>query len=146
MSPRGSLQLSATWTYAIVGGVASIPLTVGAYWLSGTGSEFSLNMVILGGLFAGYLASGSVADGTAAGVRAGVIGSAPGVVWLLAEAVPAALAAGGPTAFRVAAVALAVGLGVLPPIIGAVGGFVGGKIGGWLAGKTGRRRRSAVGN
>jgi len=144
MSPRGSLGPSETWTYALLGGVASIPLTVSAYWLSGMGSDFSLNMVVGGGLLAGYLAGGSTVSSAAAGVRAGVVGSAPGVVWILAQTGPAASAAGGPTAFRVAAGLLAVGVGVLPFLIGAVGGFVGGKVGGWLAGKTGRRRSAAV--
>ncbi|GAB3311840.1 hypothetical protein GCM10027355_02940 [Haloplanus salinarum] len=124
--------------------MASIPPTVGAYWLSGMGSDFSLDMVVVGGLLAGYLAGGSTVDGTAAGVRAGVIGSAPGVVWILGQTVPAAFGAGGPVAFRVAAVGLAVGSGVLPPLIGAPGGFLGGKVGGWLAGKTGRRRSAPV--
>ncbi|WP_251343502.1 DUF5518 domain-containing protein [Haloplanus halophilus] len=140
MAPRKPLPLSETWTYALVGGGASIPLTVGAYWLSGMGSHFSLNMVAVGGLIAGYLAARSrSADATAAGVRAGLVGSIPAVAWALSESIPAALGAAGPTPFTVGAVVLALGLGLAAVVIGVVAGLIGGKVGGWLAGKVGRR-------
>jgi hypothetical protein len=137
---------SETWTYALLGGVASIPLTGGAYWLSGTGSYFSLNMVVVGGLVAGYLAYGTAADCAAAGLRAGLIGSLPGVGWLLTETVPAALAATGPLPFRAVATVAGVGLGVVLVVVVAIAGLLGGKAGGWLAGKTGWRRGPTVGN
>ncbi|MEF8781550.1 MAG: DUF5518 domain-containing protein [Haloarculaceae archaeon] len=75
------LRITETWRYGLVGGLVSIPLTGGLYWLSGAGNELSFNMVVLGGVLAGYLAPPAV-DSTAAGIRAGVIGSLPGL-WLL---------------------------------------------------------------
>lgn len=101
MSPIDSLhdRPGATWTCALVGGVASLPLTLGLYWSSGAGNEFSLNAVVLGGLLAGYLATGRGADATVAGGRAGLIGGLP-AVWVLAGDVVPALAASGPAWFR----------------------------------------------
>ncbi|MFC6977144.1 DUF5518 domain-containing protein [Halomicroarcula sp. GCM10025709] len=49
--------MTATWKYALIGGVATLPFTIGFYWQSRMGSEFSLNMVFWGGLLAGYLAA-----------------------------------------------------------------------------------------
>lgn len=41
MAPFGPLRLSPTWKYALVGGLVSIPLSLGHYWLSGMGENFS---------------------------------------------------------------------------------------------------------
>lgn len=95
MSPP--LRASATWTYALVGGIASIPFTVGRCWLSGAGSRFSLNAVSFGGLLAGSLASAvaTETDGSGVGFRAGVVDGPPGV-WLLVDVLGAATVLPGP--------------------------------------------------
>lgn len=137
-----SLRPSATWRYALLGGIASIPLTLAAYWLSGTGSEFSLNMVFFGGLVAGYLARrGSAAvDGDAVGIRAGVIGGVPAVAWMASRTLPTAVDVSGTLPFRVGAVAVTGVLAAFAVVLGALVGLLGAKVGGWLAKKLGGGR------
>lgn len=138
--------LSDAWRCALLGGVASIPLTVGLYWLSGAGSDLSLNMVFVGGLFAGILAHSRSADVESAGFRAGLVGALPGV-WVLGEILQVAATVGGPLAFRIAAGLLVIctftmvlGLG------GGVAGFFGAKVGAWLAAHDLVPRLPAAGN
>lgn len=127
--------LSETWRCALLGGVASIPLTVSLYWLSGAGNELSLNMVFVGGLLAGFLAQSRSADVGSAGFRAGVVGGLPGL-WILAEILEMAATVSGPLAFRVVAGLLVAGTfaAVLATAAG-VAGFLGAKVGAWLAAK-----------
>jgi hypothetical protein len=140
--------VTETWKYALIGGVASIPLTIGLYWQSGMGSEFSLNMVFFGGLFAGYLVSAAATetDGSSVGFRAGVVGGLPGL-WLLVDLLEAAVAWSSPLWFRVVATsALAVGFATILLAFAGVVGFLGAKVGGWLARKTGAQRTPPLGN
>ncbi|KPN28909.1 hypothetical protein SY89_03143 [Halolamina pelagica] len=143
-----SLHVTETWTYALIGGIASLPFTVGSYWLSGMGSEISLNMVFFGGLVAGYLASAAATepDVSHVGFRAGVIGGLPGL-WLLVDLFVAAITWGSPLWFRFVAIPL-LAVGFTIALLGFAGivGFLGSKVGGWLATKTGGKRPAAVGN
>lgn len=146
-SERPSTPRFEAWKYGLLGGIVSIPLTVGAYWATGMGNEFSLNLVVVGGLLVGYLAEKrDLAVGSdAVGLRAGVVGGVPGVVWLLwARFVPAGVGSvTRPSAVEAATVLLVAvfGLG-----IGALVGLVGGAIGGWLARKVGGGRPEPVGS
>lgn len=103
------LRVTATWKYALIGGLISLPFTIGLYWLSGMGSEFSLNIVFFGGILAGYLASTAATETVASsvGFRAGVVGGLPGL-WLLVDLLEAAIAWASPLWFRVVAVLMLV--------------------------------------
>lgn len=142
------LRVTATWKYALIGGLTSLPFTIGLYWLSGMGSEFSLNMVFFGGLFAGYLASTAAmeTDASSVGFRAGAVGGLPGL-WLLVDLLEAAIAWGSPLWFRVVAVSM-LAAGFTAVLLGFAGlvGLLGAKVGGWLAKKTGAQRTPPVGN
>jgi len=142
------LRVTATWKYALIGGLTSLPFTIGLYWLSGMGSEFSLNVVFFGGLLAGYLASAAAMEtnSSSVGFRAGVVGGLPGL-WLLMDLLEAAIAWSSPLWFRaLAASMLAVGFTTV--LLGFAGlvGLLGAKAGGWLARKTGAHRTPPVGN
>lgn len=142
------LQVTETWKYALTGGIASLPLTIGLYWQSGLGDEFSLNMVFFGGAIAGFLASAAVSetDCTSVGFRAGVIGGLPGL-WLLVDLAEAAITWGSPIWFRIVAVSLlAVGFTTILLAFAGVVGLLGAKVGGWLATKVGTQRIPLVGN
>ena len=147
IGPR-QLRVTETWKYALIGGIASLPLTVGLYWRSGMGSEFSLNMVFFGGLFAGYLANAAATetDGSSVGFRAGVVGGLPGL-WLVVDLLEAAIAWSSPLWFRVVAVSMLV-VGFTTALLGFAGfvGLLGAKVGGWLAKKTGAHRTPPAGN
>lgn len=139
---------SSTWRCALVGGITSIPLTVGLYWLSGMGNELSLNMVFFGGLIAGFLAKTrrTDANASAAGIRAGIVGVVPGL-WFLVDVSEAATALSGPLWFRSAAIILVAGTIVVVLFgLGALVGLLGAKVGGWLAGKDRLQRLPFVSN
>lgn len=117
------------WKYAVVGGLASIPLTVGAFWLAGGGGRFPLLVVFFGGLVAGLFDRDVSAR---AGIGAGVIGGLPGLGWIL----PAmrSTASDFATAWSlppVEPVLLAL-FGVIVLVIAGVIGLIGGVAGGWL--------------
>lgn len=141
-------QVTATWKYSLIGGGASLPFTIGLYWLSGMGSEFSLNMMFFGGLLAGYLASAASTetDGSSVGFRAGVVGGLPGL-WLVVDLLEAAIAWSSPLWFRVVAVWMLT-VGFTTVLLGFAGlvGLLGARVGGWLAKKTGAHRTPPVGN
>ena len=140
--------MTETWKYALIGGIASLPLTIGLYWQSGMSSEFSLNMVFWGGLIAGYLASTAATEtnSSSAGFRAGVVGGLPGL-WQVVGLIEAAITWSSPLWFRVGAV-LMLAIGFTTVLLGFAGivGLLGAKAGGWLAKKTGALRTPAVGN
>ncbi|WP_380676870.1 DUF5518 domain-containing protein [Salinigranum sp. GCM10025319] len=134
--------LTPTWRYALVGGIVSMPLSLGLYWYSGMGTDFSLNMVFVGGLLAGYLAKRGSVDAKSAGLRAGVIGALPGLVWIFPGILTTArtLTDSFPPTMAVSVVVFSgMVLG-----IGALAGLIGGAIGGWLVEKLGGTRTPGV--
>jgi NhaP-type Na+/H+ or K+/H+ antiporter len=136
MSGQVSGFVPDTWRYALVGGVVSIPLSLGLYWYSGMGNDFSFNMVVVGGLLAGYLAERNAADAKPAGLRAGLVGSLPGLAWILPRIARNVAAEWSP-------LPIAVFLCLFTLIafgIGAVAGVIGGAVGGWLFEKVESRR------
>jgi hypothetical protein len=140
--------MTETWKYALIGGLVSLPFTIGLYWQSGMENELSLNMVFFGGLLAGYLASAAATEtnSSSVGFRAGVVGGLPGL-WLVAELLDAAIAWSSPLWFRVVAVSM-LAVGFTTVLLGFAGlvGLLGAKAGGWLAKKTGAYRTPPVGN
>jgi hypothetical protein len=136
MSRQVSDFVPETWRYALVGGIVSIPLSLGLYWYTGMGNDFSLNMVTVGGLLAGYLAKRNSVDAKPAGVRAGLIGALPGLAWILPQ-IARNVAAG----WSLLPIAVFLCLfTVIIFVIGAVAGVIGGAIGGWLFKKMGNQK------
>jgi hypothetical protein len=136
----GSLhdRLGDRWTYALLPGLGSLPLTTVAYWQSG--SELSLSPVLLAGVLAGYLSKRRTDESAGVGVRTGLVGGLS-VVWVLVDVLRAASALAGPPWFVAAGVVFTAGTLVLVAVVGfglaALAGAVGGRIGGWLAGRAG---------
>ena len=128
------VRVSETWRYALLGGVGSIPVTLFLYWLSGLGSELSLNMVLVGGLVAGYLSKRGSADAKSAGFRAGMIGGLPGV-WFLYDRAAAFVGIAEPLPLQAMAVAMLIGLTGFVLVISGIAGLIGAKVGAWLATK-----------
>jgi uncharacterized membrane protein YeaQ/YmgE (transglycosylase-associated protein family) len=140
--------VTETWKYALIGGIASLPLTIGLYWQSGMRDELSLNMVFFGGVLAGYLASTAATetDGASVGFRAGAVGSLPGL-WLVVDLLKAGVAWFSPLWFRVVAVSvLTVGFSIVLLVFAGLVGLLGAKVGGWLAKKAGTQQTSPTGN
>lgn len=139
MSPNSLLpsrpNLTATWKYAIVGGLVTVPLTLNRYWSAGVDDVISLNAVVLGGIVAGYLAKRSAdADARRAGVRAGLVGGLP-ALWLLGGGFLSAAAAAEPTWFLAVAALFGVAIALFVLGLASLSGLLGAKVGGWLAEK-----------
>jgi hypothetical protein len=142
------LRISETWKYALIGGLLSLPLTIGLYWQSGMSDELSLNMVFIGGVLAGYLARSAATrtDVATAGVRAGLVGSLPGL-WFVATLLEAAIWWSSPLWFRVVAVSvLLFGFTSMLLVVSGLVGLLGAKVGGWVVVKTGAERTPPVGD
>lgn len=131
-TPTESEHAEGTWRYALYGGLASIPLTVWINWDPAVGSEFSLNMVTVGGLIAGFLAQRASLDVRAVGVRAGLIGAVPAIVQLFPQLIRVAADLSAPWPL-VPALVVAIIFSVMVLGVGALGGFIGSVVGGWLA-------------
>lgn len=117
-----------TWRYGLVGGIVSIPLSLGLYWYSGTGNHFSINMAVVGGVLAGCLAKRNSIDAKPAGLHAGLIGVLPGFTWILPQIVTSVAAEWSVLPLAIFSTIFA----VLIFSIGALAGVLGGAVGGWL--------------
>lgn len=122
------------WKYALVGGVASLPLTAFSYWQ--TGSELSLGAVVFGGGLAGYLATRRDGESNGVGARAGIVGGLP-VLWILFDILAATSWLDGPVWFVTSATLLTIGFTLVVAVLGfglaALVGEVGARVGSWLA-------------
>jgi hypothetical protein len=133
--------LTPAWRYGLLGGLASIPLTAGLYWLSETPNELSLNMVFVGGLVAGYLAAvgAEQVEAGPVGVRTGLVGCLPGL-WIVLDTYLFTATAGGPAWFRTYGLGIVVfTFTVIAALLSIVVGVLGAKVGAWLATKRGGR-------
>lgn len=144
----GSARLTPVWRYGLVGGLTSIPLTAGLYWLSETANELSLDMVAVGGLIAGYLAAAGTEQVRAAsvGVRTGLVGSLP-AIWLVLDTFLTAGTVRGPMWFRTFGTGvILISITVVAVLISIVGGVLGARVGGWLATKLDHRPTAVAGS
>lgn len=128
-----SKDISPTWKFALIGGLASLPFTTLSYWQ--TGSELSFNPVFFGGVLAGYLSTRNLGTSSSVGVRAGIIGSLP-IVWMLFDILEVTSGLSGPSWFVASGTILAIGFIVLGFGLAALVGKLGAKVGAWIARKT----------
>jgi len=137
--PRYPLK-SGTWRYGIIGGIVSIPLSVGLYWLSGMGTNFSTLPIFFGGLLAGYLVQKNSGTPARAGIAAGILGGLPGYIWIFPQVIQTVTAwSSSPGAVVILGISIAaiVAVATLP-------GLIGGVVGGWLGKKVKKKQIPAV--
>jgi hypothetical protein len=131
----GPLQLTETWTYALVGGLLALPFTALEVWRSP--ENITLGAVLVGSVFAGYLIKRRGGNSTATGLRAALIGGIP-ALWALNELLWAISNIPNPPWFQAVSVGMALGFGGLMVVVVAVFGAIAGRFGGWLAERRGR--------
>ncbi|WP_338742275.1 DUF5518 domain-containing protein [Haloplanus salilacus] len=131
----GPLQLSETWTYALVGGLLALPFTALEVWRSP--ENITLGAVVAGSVFAGYLIKRRGGNSTATGLRAALIGGIP-ALWALNELLWAVSSIPNPPWFQAVSVGMALAFGGLILLVVAVSGALAGRFGGWLAERRGR--------
>jgi len=141
MSPLAPLLQrvrSPTWQYALLGGLASIPLTL-ALQLQSPTSTWNGSGIALCALAAGYLAKRRGLESTPVGARAGAIGAFPVLLSLL-DRIPFVVGLAQPAWF--AAVQLVVVLAAISVLVSgiALAGGIAGRLGGWLAERSGHPR------
>ena len=140
----GPLQLTSTWTYALVGGLLALPFTALDAWRSP--ENITLGVVVVGSVLAGYLVKRRGGNSTATGLRAALIGGFP-VLWALNDLLWAVPTIPNPPWFQAMGVAMTVALGGVILALVALFGALAGRVGGWLAERLGHgggpdRRRS----
>jgi hypothetical protein len=125
------------WKYALIGGIASVVLTLGFYWQSMVNNSYSTLPVLAGGIVAGFLARAASieANSGSVGLRAGYIGALPGL-WLLGDFIEALVVTPNPTVVRFAfGTMIMCSITTVVVLLAAINGILGGKVGGWVATK-----------
>jgi hypothetical protein len=131
----GLLELTETWTYALVGGLLALPFTALDVWRSP--EHIPLGAILVGSVFAGYLIKRRGGNSTATGVRAALIGGIPSL-WALNELLWGTSNIPNPPWFQAVSVAMALAFGGLVLLAVALSGALAGRFGGWLAERRGR--------
>lgn len=135
-----------TWKYAIGGGLASVPFSIGFYWVAAMGDTFVTFPIVFAGILAGYLAQKNSRDPIPTGMVAGIVGSVPAYLWIFPQLIQTATGFADAWASPLGAavvIVFSISLFILAPTLpGLMGGF----FGGWLAKRTGTDQAAAVGS
>jgi len=129
MSPSLLHTSPSAWRAALVGALASLPVTALVNWLPDSEADIAGGMMIFGALIAGGIAANRSTDPATAGLLAGLLG---GVVAILtpvfaggSPSIEALIAWSSPSSLVLfAAIAL---------VLASIFGLVFGRIGGWVA-------------
>lgn len=121
-------SLSPAWKFALIGTVASIPITIVLNWLPEqiAQADFGAAIFVFGALIAGFVATVYSSDPGTAGLLTGFIGAVVGV------GTSTVVAGETLTSSLFTAVFFLFGMGLLVVIASLFGLFFG-RIGGWLA-------------
>jgi hypothetical protein len=124
-------RISQEWHYALLGGLGSVPFTLGGFLWSG--STVSFLPLLFGATLAGYLATRETGTVRGVGLRTGLVGGVPALIVAYADVVGVALGMGWPAWFLPVGLALlavvVLGLGsALAAVVGAIGARFGGML------------------
>lgn len=129
-SPRA---VPSAWRFALIGALASLPVTVLVNWLPNSKADIGGGIMIFGAFIAGVIAAFRSIDPDAAGFRAGLLGGIVGILTPIVAAVSSTIETtviAWPSPSRIAFfVVFSVVVLVLTPLFGLVCG----RIGGWVA-------------
>jgi hypothetical protein len=134
LTRMSSSSLPAVWRFAIVGTLASLPITVVVNWLPDSEAAIGGGIMIFGAFIAGIVAETRSANPGAAGLRAGVLAGVVAGLTLLVEVASTTQL----SVLSVAFVVLASGLAL---IVAPAFGLVFGRIGGWTVNTVTSRLR-----
>jgi hypothetical protein len=124
-------SLSLHWRYALLGGTLCAPFTLLTYWQ--TGSSLSPGWILCGGVLVGYLAARRHDIRRDVGLRVGVVGAVPVVLWMFADLAAFVVTLSQPAWFGVLQLLLVVGFLAVITGLSACCGELGGRIGRRLA-------------
>jgi hypothetical protein len=119
-------RIPQVWHVAILGTIAALPATVLINWLPNSEVTVGGGVMLVGAMIAGAVAANRSVDPSAAGLRAGFLGSVIAVsVFILTEGTTVTWSLNTIMFFLVAVVMLL--------CISPVFGLISGRIGGWVA-------------
>jgi hypothetical protein len=134
-SPLHTRSLPATWRFAILGALVSLPITVVVNWLPDSRATIGGGIMILGAFIAGVVAATRSTDSGAAGLRAGLIAAVVSVVTFVVT--------GGTTvAWPLSRVVFFVFASGLVLCVVPVFGLVCGRVGGWIVNTVASRSKT----
>jgi hypothetical protein len=125
---------------AVVGALASLPVTLLLEWLPDSGATVGGGIMIVGAFLAGAIATTRGVEPSAVGLRTGALAA------LVAAATPVGrvfgdVAAGNAAAWPLPRVAFLAAAGVTVLLVTPLFGLVCARVGGWVAATLGSRRR-----
>jgi hypothetical protein len=109
----------------------SVPFTLLTYWQ--TGSSLSPGWILCGGVLAGYFAARQHGISRNVGLRVGVVGAVPVVLWMFVDLAAFVVTRSQPAWFGVVQLLLVVGFLAVVTGVSACCGELGGRIGRRLA-------------
>lgn len=131
-SPPRARALPAAWRFALVGAIASLPVTVLINRMPNSGATISGSIMIVGGFIAGVVATNRSTDPDAVGLRTGLLAGVVGVSTFVVTVVGDSLG-GSTVAWPLSRVVFFVFAGVLFLFVASVFGLVCSRVGGWVA-------------
>lgn len=129
MSPSLLRTAPPAWRFALVGALASLPVTALVNWLPDSDADVAGGIMIFGAFIAGAIATVRSSDPDDAGVRAGVLGGVTAVLTPIgaADSPSVDTLIAWPSPYRL------VFLIVVALVLASLFGLVFGRIGGWVA-------------
>jgi len=120
---------SSAWRFALIGALASLPVTALVNWLPDSEADIAGGIMIFGAFIAGVIAEGRSTRSSAAGLRAGLLGGVivtlTPVVTVEGRSIDTLMTWPSPYSL--------VGLAAVSLVLAALFGVVFGRIGGWVA-------------
>ena len=137
--PICTRTIPSAWRFALIGALASLPLTVILNWLPNSEVNLAGGIGIIGAFIAGFIAATRSTEPDGAGLRAGLLGGVVAVLTPIVaevstsvENTPMAWLSPSKMVFFVGASAVVL---CLAPIFGLVCG----RVGGWMASRVATR-------
>jgi hypothetical protein len=133
MSPSPFRTVPSAWRSALIGALASLPVTVLVNWLPDSEADIAGGIILFGAFIAGVVATLRSTGPDAAGSRAGLLSAGIGILTPAVAAVSSAIEStviAWPSPSRMVIFVVS---GVLILVLAPAFGWVCGRIGGWVA-------------
>ncbi|RDI70286.1 DUF5518 domain-containing protein [Halopelagius longus] len=139
MPPSPLRVVPSAWRFALVGALASLPVTVVLNRLPNSEADVTGGIMVVGAFVAGVAAASRSTDADAAGVRAGLLAGAVAVLTPVATAGGSAVG-GTAIPFPPSRVAIFAAMSAVALALSSIFGLVFGRIGGWVVTALATRR------
>ena len=132
--------IPSAWRFALIGALASLPVTVILNWFPDSGANIAGGIGIVGAFIAGSIAATRSTEPDAAGFRAGLLGGIVAVLTPIVAGVGAAIENTTVAWPSPSGTVFFVGASTLILCLAPIFGLVCGRVGGWTATTVAARR------